>query len=91
MKNSGGNIYKKEFIGSKIEVTDANHNGYSGIVGTVNDETKHTLIVQDQIDNKEKVVPKLGVSFKFDMDDHTYLLKGDKLNYRPEERIKKSG
>ncbi|MFO7792831.1 MAG: ribonuclease P protein subunit [Candidatus Saliniplasma sp.] len=91
MKNFNVSIYQEELIGSKIEVIDANHSGYRGIVGTIIDETKNTLIIENQIDDKEKMIPKIGINFRLTRNDHKYLLNGDRLNNRPEERIKKSG
>ena len=91
MNRFSGSAYQQELIGSEIEVIDAPHEGFLGLTGVIIDETKNTLKIIDRIKGTKKIVPKQGIKFETKIDDHTSLLKGDKLNYRPEERIKRAG
>ncbi len=91
MKKCNGSIYQQELIGSHIEVINAEHSGYLGLKGIILDETKNTFNILDSTKETEKIVPKKGIKFKLRIDDHTSLLNGDKLNFRPEERIKRAG
>ncbi len=81
-------IYTSEFIGSKIEVTDSEHEGYIGLKGKVVDETKETFVMKN---HEERTVPKEGNKFKIEMNRSWKTLDGSKLTYRPENRIKKLG
>ncbi|MGM0404756.1 MAG: ribonuclease P component 1 family protein [Thermoplasmatota archaeon] len=90
MKNHYGKLDQQEFIGSDIEIIDAKNDSYKTIEGSVVDETMNTIVVKTP-GNRLKVVPKKGKLFKFKINDYSFELKGNKINNRPEERIKKSG
>ncbi|MFW6305212.1 MAG: ribonuclease P component 1 family protein [Candidatus Saliniplasma sp.] len=90
MKNFHGKVDQQEFIGSKIEITNAKHTGYKNIAGRVIDETMNTIVIRTGIDSV-KVVPKKDNLFKLKSDECTYVLNGNRINNRPEDRIKKSG
>ncbi len=76
-------LVKKELIGSWIEVVDSKNKTLLGLKGKVVDETKFTLKIQtkDKMKRliKSQIVLKIG----------DYLVKGEKLVGRPEDRIKK--
>ncbi len=82
-------VYTFEFIGSNIEVMDSTHEGYDEVEGKVHDETKNTFVVND--DETEKTIPKEGTRFKLTIKGRENILDGNRLTYRPENRIKKLG
>lgn len=86
MKDRTENVYAQEMIGARLEVVDAPHEGYVGMKGKVIDETKKTFKVDD---GRVKQVPKKGVTFEVHIGNHDTLLKGNRLAYRPHERIKR--
>ncbi|MEF8873223.1 MAG: ribonuclease P protein subunit [Candidatus Thermoplasmatota archaeon] len=87
-KEDSDPVYAYEFIGSKIEVTDSNHEGYIGLTGTVIDETKNTFVIRDK---KDRTIPKEGVRFEVHVNNSLKTLNGSSIAYRPEDRIKKLG
>ena len=82
-------VYTFEFIGSELEVADSRHQGYLGMEGKVIDETKKTFVIS--VDGKEKTIPKKGTRFKLTIDGRKKDLDGNRLTFRPENRIKKLG
>ncbi len=77
-----------EFIGSEIEVSESEHEGYEGLKGKVIDETKNTLIIGN---DRKKIVPKKGSIFEIEINGRRKNLDGSNITYRPEDRIKKLG
>jgi len=80
-------IKKHELVGLEVEVKNSTHKGYIGMKGVVVDETKNTFIVE--IEGKEKMIPKKGTRFKFDVKG-VVEVEGKDILYRPEDRIKKA-
>ena len=76
-------LVKKELIGSCVEIISSKNKTLLGLKGKVVDETKFTLKIQtkDKMKRliKSQIVLKIG----------DYLVKGEKLVGRPEDRIKK--
>ena len=57
--------------------------------GTVIDETKNTINIEKE-DNSEKVIPKKGTFFVFELPNGEKVeINGNILSIRPEDRIKK--
>lgn len=75
---------RTELIGLDVVVLSA---PYSGISGTVVDETKNTFTIESA--GTEKMVPKPGNVFRFRMEGEEADLDGSELLFRPEDRIKK--
>ena len=77
------NLVHHEFIGLKVHVTGKKNKSLN-LKGTIIDETKNTIKIE-AMDNTEKVVPKKGSLFVFEIPN------GEKniLSIRPEDRIKK--
>ena len=81
------NLAKHELIGLEVEVIESSDKSQVGIKGRVVDETKNTLVIEDR---KEKTVPKKNAKFRVRIDDETIEIKGNKIAYAPENRIKKA-
>lgn len=77
-------LMRTELIGLDVVVLSA---PYSGISGTVVDETKNTFTIESA--GTEKMVPKPGNVFRFRMEEEEADLDGSELLFRPEDRIKK--
>lgn len=75
---------RTELIGLDVEVLSA---PYLGITGRVVDETKHTFTIESA--GTEKMVPKPGNAFRFELDKSKIDLNGSDILFRPEDRIKK--
>ncbi len=76
-----------ELIGLKVEVKDSTNPNQVGIRGRIMDETKNMLVIDDG--KERKMIMKKGAKFGIMLDDEYVTLKGDRINYRPHERIKK--
>jgi len=50
----------------------------------------NTFVIKTKV-GSFKVVPKKGKLFKIKINEYSFVLQGNKINNRPEERIKKSG
>jgi len=82
------NLVHHEFIGLNVHVTNPK-NASLNIIGTVIDETKNTIKVED-LNNCEKIIPKEGSIFIFELPNGEKIeIDGNILSIRPEDRIKK--
>ena len=72
------NILKKELIGKFVEVLDSTNKSNIGIKGTITDETKYTIKINNKTLFKKNIILKLK----------NLKIKGEKLLGRPEDRIK---
>ncbi|MCS4541585.1 MAG: ribonuclease P protein component 1 [Euryarchaeota archaeon] len=82
------NLIRHELIGLLAEVVKSTHPNYIGIKGKVIDETKNTLIIDQN--GKEKTIPKAEVTLHFTLPEDTIVeVYGKLLVGRPEDRIKK--
>ncbi|MDD4983508.1 MAG: ribonuclease P protein subunit [Candidatus ainarchaeum sp.] len=75
-----------EYLGLEIEIMESSDDSQKGIKGKVYNETKNVFVVECK--DGLKTIPKKGKMFKFRNGKEEYLVNGDKINYRPEERIK---
>lgn len=80
-------IPRHEFIGLEVEVVDAANKDLKGIKGIIVDETKNTLVIEQ--DNKTKVLLKEHVTLNVKMDGNIVRIDGKVLLGRPEDRVKK--
>lgn len=78
---------KREFIGLEVKVVGSTHPEYLRIGGRVVDETKNTLVIESE--GEERTVPKPGNEFCFTYVGDRITVKGDEIRHRPEDRIKK--
>ena len=81
------NIEMHELIGLECEVVDSTNPLQIGIKGYIVDETKNMLVIETP--RGRKMVMKKGAKFKLKLDDGYFILNGDRVNFRPHERIRK--
>ena len=82
------NLVHHEFIGLKVHATNLKNKSLN-LKGTVIDETKNTIKIEGS-DNVEKMIPKDGNSFVFELPNGEKVeIDGTILSIRPEDRIKK--
>ncbi len=83
------NIFRHEFVGLYVKVADSTHDGLIGIEGKVVDETKNTILIEQE-DKIEKMIPKGVATFHFSLPDGKIVeIEGKTIIARPEDRIKK--
>lgn len=82
------NLVHHEFIGLKVHVTSKKNESLN-FKGTIIDETKNTIKIE-AIDNSEKMIPKNGSVFVFEIPNGEKIeIDGNILSIRPEDRLKK--
>ena len=82
------NLVHHEFIGLNVQVTSESDSSLK-LIGTIIDETKNTIKIEDKNKN-EKLVPKKGSIFVFELPNGEKIeVNGKILSIRPEDRIKK--
>ena len=82
------NLVHHEFIGLNVHVTSKKNKSLN-LKGTIIDETKNTIKIE-AMDNTEKVIPKMGSIFVFEIPNGEKIeINGNILSIRPEDRIKK--
>ncbi|MBN1762292.1 MAG: ribonuclease P protein subunit [Methanomicrobia archaeon] len=90
MRLTPSNLLRHELIGLRLNVEESSNSTVRGLHGTVIDETRNLLIIENER-STEKRVPKAGNQFIFELDDGKLVrVKGDRLISRPEDRIKKA-
>ncbi|MCH7902134.1 ribonuclease P protein component 1 [archaeon] len=83
---SAENILSHELIGLEVSVSESTDENRKGIKGKVIDETKNVMVIES--DGIEKVVPKKESEFEFTLGKEKVKVKGDKILYTPEQRVK---
>jgi len=79
---------QNEFIGLNAKVMKSTNPNYVGISGKVISETRNTLVIRHE--NEDKVVVKNVAVFHFTMPDGTIVeVDGNIILGRPEDRVKK--
>ena len=82
------NLVHHEFIGLNVHVTSKKNKSLN-LQGTIIEETKNTIKIEE-LDNTEKIIPKVGTLFVFEIPNgETVEVDGNILSIRPEDRIKK--
>ena len=81
------NIEMHELIGLDCEVVESTNPLQIGIRGEIVDETYHMLIIRTE--RGRKMIMKKGAVFNINLNGKNVYVSGDKINYRPHERIKK--
>ncbi len=85
--SKGDEVLKGELVGINLEVVDAKNKACIGIKGKIIDETKNTFTIQTK-DNKRKMMHKNQVVLKIEKGNKEFLINGNLLKSRPEDRIK---
>lgn len=80
-------LVKHELVGLEVQVVAADDPTLRGRRGRVVDETRNTLVLEAS--GRELTIPKAGSVFQFELEE-AVRLPGDRLLYRPEDRVKKA-
>ena len=81
-------IASDELIGRTVTIIECTDPAWVNQTGVIIDETHHTFLIQ--IKNKLKRIAKQTATFAFDYHNKKTTVKGTRLVYRPEDRIKKT-
>lgn len=73
---------KDEFIGLPVQIDDCTDPSLRGVEGTIIDETKNMLVIESE---KIRKVAKDIAVFRI----NGIAINGNKIKYRPEDRIRK--
>ena len=87
MKIDVKNIIKYELIGLNAEIIDSKNKANIGIKGKIVDETRHTLVIEEE--GREKRVFKNSILLNLKINKKIIKIQGKLLLGRPKERIKK--
>jgi ribonuclease P protein subunit POP4 len=79
---------KEEFIGLSVKVTKSNDPNWIGKTGIIINETKNMFHIK--VNKKDKKIEKKNSQFEFNYNGNKIIIDGSKINYRPEDRIKKT-
>lgn len=80
-------VTKYEIIGLNAEIADSKNKADVGIKGKIVDETKNTIIIEN--DGKKKRVFKNNIILNLEVNNKKIRIEGRLLFGRPKERIKK--
>jgi ribonuclease P protein subunit POP4 len=80
-------IMSDELIGRMVTIIECTDPSWINLSGLIIDETKHTFLIE--IEKNQKRIAKQTATFAFEYHDNKTIVKGTRLVYRPEERIKK--
>jgi len=81
-------LVREELIGRHVTIKECTDPNWVNKSGIIIDETKNTFLIE--IDNKQKRISKDIAVFEFKDDEKKTTIKGSRLTYRPENRIKKA-
>jgi ribonuclease P protein subunit POP4 len=77
-----------ELIGRRVTVLECTDPSWVNQSGVIIDETQYTFLIE--IGKKKKRIAKQTATFAFEYHDKKTIVKGTRLVYRPEDRIKKT-
>jgi len=81
-------IIKDEFIGKQVIISDCSDPSLIDITGVIVDETKNTFIID--VNGQLKCVAKNIAEFSIKKHNTLIKVKGSRISFRPEDRIKKA-
>lgn len=81
-------ILGDELIGRRVTVLECTDPSWVNQSGVIVDETQHTFLID--LGKKQKRIAKQTATFAFEYHEKKTVVKGSRLVYRPEDRIKKS-
>jgi ribonuclease P protein subunit POP4 len=87
VKRENRDVARHELIGLEVAVKSP-HAGWNGLSGRVVDETKNAFLVETA-SGRELLVPKAGQEFVFAVMERRFVVRGDEIQHRPEDRTKK--
>lgn len=83
-------LARGELIGLPVQIVESTDPGLAGLKGVVVDETLNTFLLERQPDGKSLHVPKANNVFAFDDGEGDPVrIPGDRIRFRPEDRIKR--
>ena len=82
-------ITSDELIGRHVTIIECTDPSWVNQTGITIDETQHTFLIEN--DKKQKRIAKQTATFAFEYHGKNTIVKGTRLVYRPEDRIKKQG
>jgi ribonuclease P protein subunit POP4 len=80
-------LSRDEFIGLRVKILECTDPNWIGQSGLIIDETKNTFIIE--IKNRTKIIAKKSAIFEFIINGEKINIIGEKIVFRPEDRIKK--
>ncbi len=80
-------LSRDEFIGLSVTILECTDPMWKGKTGQIIDETKNTFLIE--IENKNKMIAKKTAIFEFIKNGEKKIINGEKILFRPEDRIKK--
>ncbi len=81
-------IASDELIGRMVTIIECTDPTWVNQKGLIIDETQHTFLIE--MEKKQKRIAKQTATFAFDYHGKQTIVKGSRLVYRPEDRIKKT-
>jgi RNase P/RNase MRP subunit p29 len=81
-------ILSDELIGRTVTIIECTDPSWVNKTGLIIDETQHTFLIETH--KKQKRIAKQTATFAFDYHGKQTIVKGSRLAYRPEVRIKKT-
>jgi len=81
-------ITSDELIGRTVTIIECTDPTWVHQTGLIIDETQQTFLIE--IGKKQKRIAKQTATFAFEYHGKKTIVKGSRLVYRPEERIKKT-
>jgi len=88
MQYNNRNIVLGELIGLKAKVIKCLDKKQAGLEGLIVDETKNMFFFETKHGTKKVV--KATATFRIYSGKKSYVVKGDEISFRPEDRIEKS-
>ena len=82
------NVLVHEWIGLNARIRKSTCRGMEEIRGKIVDETKNTLLLEDENGNM-RTIPKKTCVFELELWDEWVKIDGSSVCYAPEERLKK--
>ena len=81
-------VISDELIGRTVTITECTDPSWVHQTGLIIDETQQTFLIE--IEKKQKRIAKQTATFAFEYHGKKTIVKGSRLVYRPEDRIKKT-
>lgn len=80
------NIINHELIGLEAQILQSTNKALIGLSGKIVDETKSMLLIETS--HGEKMIPKSHSKWQFKLNNQEFILDGNMITKRPEDRIK---
>ena len=80
-------LARDELIGLHVKIVDCTDPEWLDKKGLIIDETKNTFTIE--INSAPQKIAKKTATFEFDINNEKIRINGSKIEFRPEDRIKK--